>query len=135
MLWDYLKKLNHDGKTILLTTHYIEEAESLCNDLAIIDKGKIITQGSPRELINKIGLSIIEFVLDKNYNEVNLNGWKYNLNKNILTVNATDPESEIALIINELINNNITIKGAKILNNSLEDVFVELTGHAIYEGA
>ena len=135
MLWDYLKKLNHDGKTILLTTHYIEEAESLCNDIAIIDKGKIITQGSPRELINKIGLSIIEFVLDKNYNEVNLNGWKYNLNKNILTVNATDPESEIALIINELINNNITIKGAKILNNSLEDVFVELTGHAINEGA
>ena len=44
MLWDYLKKLNSQGKTILLTTHYIEEAEALCDEVSIIDGGKIITQ-------------------------------------------------------------------------------------------
>jgi len=134
MLWDYLKKLNEKGKTILLTTHYIEEAESLCDDIAIIDNGKIITKGSPKELINKIGLSIVEFKLDRTYNNINLTGWEYKLNDNILTVNAKDPESEIALIISNLNKNNIGITGVRILNNSLEDVFIELTGHSINEG-
>ena len=59
MLWDYLRELNKSGKTILLTTHYIEEAEALCNNVAIIDQGKIVTQGSPKELISKLGNSSI----------------------------------------------------------------------------
>ena len=46
MLWDYLKQINSEGKTILLTTHYIEEAEFLCDQIAIINKGKIIIEGS-----------------------------------------------------------------------------------------
>ena len=134
MLWSYLKELNKKGKTILLTTHYIEEAESLCNDIAIIDTGKIITKGSPKELINEIGLSMVEFVLDKKYNTIDLVGWEYKLIDNILTVNAKDPESEIAKIISELNKIKIGIIGVKILNNSLEDVFIELTGHGINEG-
>ena len=134
MLWSYLKELNKKGKTILLTTHYIEEAESLCDDIAIIDTGKIITKGSPKELINEIGLSMVEFVLDKKYNTIDLVGWEYKLIDNILTVNAKDPESEIAKIISELNKIKIGIIGVKILNNSLEDVFIELTGHGINEG-
>ena len=49
-LWDYLRQLHSEGKTILLTTHYIEEAELLCERVAIINKGKIIKEGSPGEL-------------------------------------------------------------------------------------
>ena len=56
------------------------------------------------------------------------------LQKNKLHVNAKNPEAEIALIINNLNDNNVRIKGVKILNNSLEDVFLELTGHSIKKG-
>ena len=51
MLWNYLKEINKEGKTILLTTHYIEEAEKLCDNIAIINKGKIITCGSTTNII------------------------------------------------------------------------------------
>ena len=53
-LWDYLRKLHSNGKTILLTTHYIEEAELLCERVAIINKGKIIKEGSPKQWIQYI---------------------------------------------------------------------------------
>ena len=56
-LWDYLRKLHSNGKTILLTTHYIEEAELLCERVAIINKGKIIKDGSPIELTKQLGQS------------------------------------------------------------------------------
>ena len=82
-------------------------------------------------------LSIVLFFLyhlDKKYNTIDLVGWDYKLIDNILTVNAKDPESEIAKIISELNKIKIGIIGVKILNNSLEDVFIELTGHGINEG-
>ena len=56
-LWYYLSELHKDGKTILLTTHYIEEAEKLCDKVAIIDKGKVIIEGTPKDLTGKQGNS------------------------------------------------------------------------------
>ncbi len=61
-MWDYLRKLNESGTTIILTTHYLEEAEQLCKRVAIINKGEIIEQGSVKELIKK--LNFVTLVLD-----------------------------------------------------------------------
>lgn len=61
-MWDYLRKLNDDGTTIILTTHYLEEAEQLCSRIAIVNKGQIIEQGSVKELISK--LNYVTLVLD-----------------------------------------------------------------------
>ena len=60
-LWDLLRKLNNDGMTIFLTTHYIEEAESLCNRVSFIEKGKIIAEGTPEELAHKMGRFTVEY--------------------------------------------------------------------------
>lgn len=57
-VWEYLKKLNKEGITVFLTTHYMQEAEYLCERLAIIDKGKIVIIGSPEELKKKVGGSM-----------------------------------------------------------------------------
>ena len=65
-LWDYLRQLHSEGKTILLTTHYIEEAELLCERVAIINKGKIIKEGSPNELTMQLGQSGLS---------IRLSGW------------------------------------------------------------
>jgi len=60
MLWDLIRQLNREGTTIFLTTHYIEEAEDLCDRVAIIDKGSIVALGSPKELCAKIGSITVE---------------------------------------------------------------------------
>ena len=62
-LWKYFKELHTAGKTILLTTHYIEEAEMLCDKVAIIDKGKVIKEGSPKSLTSQSGKSGININL------------------------------------------------------------------------
>ena len=67
-LWKYLQDLHSKGKTILLTTHYIEEAELLCENVAIIDNGKILKMGAPEELTRELGEAGITVVLE------NLNG-------------------------------------------------------------
>ena len=64
-LWQYLKDLHLRGKTILLTTHYIEEAELLCENVAIIDNGKILKMGAPVELTRELGEAGITVVLEK----------------------------------------------------------------------
>ena len=61
MLWDMIRQLNKTGTTIFLTTHYIEEAENLCDRVAILNKGKIVSLGSPAELCDKIGRFAVEY--------------------------------------------------------------------------
>ena len=66
LLWNSLKEMNtNQNKTLLLTTHYIEEAENLCDEVAIIDNGQIIAQGSPDELIKADGESYINIMVDR----------------------------------------------------------------------
>jgi len=63
-LWDVVTDLKRAGKTVLLTTHYMDEAERLCDRVAIVDRGKVITQGTPRELVSAhVGQEIVEFEL------------------------------------------------------------------------
>ncbi len=65
-LWDVIRDFRSRGRTIVLTTHYMDEAERLCDRVAIIDQGKIIAQGSPAELISRLGGDhIIEFALEE----------------------------------------------------------------------
>lgn len=64
-LWDFIKELKSKGKTIILTTHYMEEAEELCDRVGIIDHGALISLGSPKELIAKNGVKNLEEVFIK----------------------------------------------------------------------
>ena len=63
-MWDFISEINNQGTTIILTTHYLEEAEQLCKNIAIIDKGKIVENTSMKELLSK--LDVQSFVLDLN---------------------------------------------------------------------
>ena len=66
-LWDVIRNLRDRGRTVLLTTHYMDEAERLCDRVAVIDQGKIIALGSPRELIARLGGEhIVEFAVEAN---------------------------------------------------------------------
>ena len=132
-LWDYLRQLHSEGKTILLTTHYIEEAELLCERVAIINKGKIIKEGSPKELTMQLGQSGLS---------VHLSGWgdskkeildnfTFTYDDGRLHFSLLDPEKDMATIIKILTKNDCHIQSVSADKASLEDVFLDLTGEKI----
>ncbi len=136
-LWKYLKELHNDGKTILLTTHYIEEAELLCENVAIIDEGKILKKGTPKNLTQELGKSGVTVKIGKNINNINiessLNDLNYTMEDSRLHFSVKDPEKAIPEIIQRLIKINIPLQSIKTETSSLEDVFLNLTGKSINE--
>jgi len=126
MLWDYLKELNDKGKTILLTTHYIEEAEKLCDEIAIINEGMIIKQGDTSSIIKEVSLNTIELELT---NSENLNfgsDLEYTLENNILKLQTKNVNTDMIKIISQ-VEEKTEIKNINIIKSSLEDAFLKLT--------
>ena len=134
-LWKYLQDLHSLGKTILLTTHYIEEAELLCENVAIIDNGKILKKGSPKQLTRDLGEAGISVVLENinNLNEKELDQYKYTNDKNRLHFSVKNPDEELPKIIRILSKSELHIQSIESTKSSLEDVFLNLTGKGINE--
>ncbi len=135
MLRDIIRKLKADGKTIMLTTHYLYETDELCDRIAIINNGHLVALGTPRELRNIIsGMNSIELVLEEASDETirmieNI--------ENVHSVEKTDMDKGVKLIIRHLENKDIsgiiltTLNGSKILSFNqneltLEDVYIKL---------
>ena len=134
-LWKYLKELHNKGKTILLTTHYIEEAELLCNNVAIIDEGIILKEGSPKQLTKELGKSGVTVQTGKGIQNIEnlLNDLTYTVEDSRLHFSVDDAEKAIPDIIQKLSKINIPIHSITTETSSLEDVFLELTGKSINE--
>ena len=134
-LWKYLNELHSEGKTILLTTHYIEEAEQLCENIAIIDEGKILKKGSPKELTQELGSSGITIKIGDVRNKFDsfLSDYSYTFSDNRLHFSVKNPDVAMPDIIQRLSKNNIKIQSVESNSSSLEDVFLDLTGKGIDE--
>ena len=132
-LWDYLRLLHEEGKTILLTTHYIEEAELLCEHVAIINKGKIIKEGSPKDLTLQLGQAGITIYLSgwQKKNDHLLGDFTFTHENGRLHFSVTDSEKDMATIIGILTKEGCHIQSIKTEKSSLEDVFLNLTGEGI----
>jgi len=137
-LWDIINKIRKQGKTIIITTHYMEEAEFLCDRIAIMDRGKIIAIGKTKELIEKAQNPFkINFIIRNLKNSdlarleklgeliADLGGKKNNYEIHLKTQKCVN---KILAIIHELNPESVLVKSA-----TLEDVFVELTGKTIKE--
>ena len=133
MLWNYLRKINEEGKTILLTTHYIEEAEQLCETVSIINDGKIIATDSPDKLTQAHGMSGLEITLTSDIADLKLDPWTYNNIDGKIHVNMNHPEKEMAKVINQILEQGGGIENVQIYKSSLEDVFLKLTGKSLHE--
>ena len=127
LMWDYLKQLNDNGTTIILTTHYLEEAENLCKNIAIIDDGKILENSSMKDFLSQLKNKKFIFYTD-NKIENNL----YLKDKGFKVIDDTSIEvslssdSDINTLINELSNNGIKVKSLKNKTNRLEELFMRL---------
>ena len=129
--WDIVRKLNKNGTTIVLTTHYIEEAEELSSRVAIINDGKIILVNETDKLIKKLGEKSIRIELKKEINNLNSNlKNKYNLevNKNFLTFkyNIKEDNINLTVMLNEIENYGYQIKDFITEQSSLEEIFIKL---------
>ena len=134
-LWQYLRDLHSQGKTILLTTHYIEEAELLCENVAIINEGKILKEGSPKELTRELGKAGITVQLGEIGNGVEsyLENFTYTREENRFHFSVKDPDSAMPDIIRQLSKADVHIQKIESKVSSLEDVFLNLTGKGINE--
>ena len=126
-VWNYIKKISTQGKTICLTTHYLEEAENLCDNITIINNGKKVIEGSKSDLLNIISTKSVTFVLTKDTNLPNdLNEFKPSLSNGILKLTYDKNKTNIRKIINILNKNQIDFKEIKTFEGDLEDVFIKV---------
>ena len=122
--WDLINDIKAEGKTIVLTTHYMDEAYNLCDEIAIMDHGKIIAQGTPK------------FLLEENFNDVILQLPKTELNELDLSAYTTHERNgqieittcDVNNVVETFIKNNISLSQLQIRPRTLDDLFLELTG-------
>ena len=131
-MWDVVKKLNKDGVTIILTTHYIEEAEELSDRVAVINEGKIILIDEKDKLIKKLGEKTIKIELIQPIDKINGDLSKYNFtldqSNTVLshTYNLSSNITDITELLNDVKKDGYKIKDVSMEQSSLEQIFVKL---------
>lgn len=131
--WEIIKELQGKGKTIILTTHYMEEAENLCDRVAVIDQGKIVALDEPQKLIDQLGQKAkISFASSRPLESqflarIGAEAGKANTD-NGQVVFASDPAQAIGVLLEAAKQEGIIIKNLHITSPSLDDVFLGLTG-------
>ena len=138
-LWDLIEEFKAAGRTILLTTHYMEEAERLCGRVAIMDHGKVIAQGTPRELIASIGADhVVEFAtggaaLDSAIFESLKGVSRARADNGGFQLQVTELHLAVPALLDELDGRGIALTELRTHSATLEDVFVTLTGRHLRE--
>ena len=129
-LWSNIYKLNNEGKTIIITTHYLHEAEELCNEIAIIDDGNLITKDTTSNIKSLIDRKQIIISLgSKNFNLDPIMGLdvECEINSDNLIINYKPSEISFNKILDALQLSSIQVKDLTINETKLEDVFLKLT--------
>ena len=142
-LWEIIRSYRHQGRTILLTTHYLDEAERLCDHVAIVDRGKVIAQGTPRELIISLGSEhVIEFTLGEHSGNGSPNA--HDPDPALFTrlpsvrsvhndhgrtcLSVSEPHKALPALLDRLESLQLPLASLTTRHASLEDVFVKLAG-------
>jgi ABC-2 type transport system ATP-binding protein len=139
-LWDIIRTFQHHGGTVLLTTHYMDEAERLCDRLAIVDHGQVIAEGSPADLIDRLGgHHVVEFSVSGSDGAA-LPAWR-NLpsvesvrqDEGLIALNVKQPHLTIPALLEIIERKGGVLQHLTTRQASLEDVFVNLTGRHLRE--
>lgn len=135
-IYDIIERLKREKKTVLLTTHYIEEAERLCDRVAIVDHGLVIAQGTPRELKHSsAGMTRIEVRLARPLTNGLLSQLEGVSNSREFDgthiLHSARPPQTIVALVKQLEAENNELQSLEMFSPSLEDVFIELTGRRL----
>ena len=156
-LWDIIRAFQKKGGTVLLTTHYMDEAERLCDRLAIVDHGQIIAEGTPSDLIERLGgHHVVEFQVSKeagnngnadhdhldngSLDNDNLDRWRslpsvesVRCEDTTVCLSVREPHLTIPALLDAVTNHGHQLQHLSTRQASLEDVFVQLTGRHLRE--
>jgi ABC-2 type transport system ATP-binding protein len=133
-LWAHIRGLRDRGATILLTTHYLEEADALCDRILIIDHGKIVAQGTPVELKRRISGDLVTFELEDAARAAEVLRERARDITTVdggLRVTVDDGEAQALLLMRALDAAGIKVGALSIRHPSLDDVFLTLTGRSL----
>ena len=135
-LWEIVRAMKSEGRTVVLTTHYMDEAEALCDRLAILDHGRILRSGSPAELIASLGIpSVVELTFDgaapppasfarRLATEVQARG-------SVWEIPTPDPKTLLPRLLTALESERLEYDQVHVRRPTLEDVFLQLTGRSL----
>ena len=139
-IWDYIKKLNKEGGvTIILTTHYMEEADFLCERIAIMDRGKFVAMDSPARLKDILGGDVVSLEIEGNpdalIDSINSLDWIQSMTRHDETLSLTMEKGErrIPELIRVANESGVNVTCVQLRKPSLEDVFLHFTGKTIRE--
>jgi ABC-2 type transport system ATP-binding protein len=141
-LWDIIRNFQRDGGTVLLTTHYMDEAERLCDRLAIVDHGQVIAEGTPSDLIERLGgHHVVEFEASGNSGDgTNLDAWRslpgveaVRHDGGLVSLTVREPHLTIPALLDAVEKQGSQLLHLTTRQASLEDVFVNLTGRHLRE--
>ncbi len=144
-LWDIIRAFQRDGGTVLLTTHYMDEAERLCDRLAVVDHGQIIAEGSPADLIDRLGgHHVVEFSVSAGSDGASRGSpneaWRalpsvesVREDNGLIALNVKQPHLTIPALLDAIHKQGRTLEHLTTRQASLEDVFVNLTGRHLRE--
>ena len=136
---EFIQGLKEEGTSILYTTHYLEEAETLCDRIGIIDQGKLLAEGTLQELQNRLGGDQI-FVLEGHFKKANPNEWK-EFSESFRILKRTDEQLTVSSLkdshpsvsLKILLDIPVKLENVTYKKPSLNDVFIELTGYELRE--
>jgi ABC-2 type transport system ATP-binding protein len=140
-LWDIIRAFQKSGGTVLLTTHYMDEAERLCDRLAIIDHGQVIAEGTPADLIDRLGgHHVVEFAVNGDSNGATSDTWRtlpgvesVRHDDGLVCLSVREPHLTIPALLDAVENQGSQLLHLTTRQASLEDVFVRLTGRHLRE--
>ncbi len=127
--WELIKNIKSQNKTIILTTHYMDEAEQLCDEIVIMNQGKIIESGTPYNLLQKHFKEVFIYLPKNNIPEQLMkdNRWKL-LSERVEIISHNVEETLMFLI-----NNKVSLQGLHVKSANLDDLFLHLTGHSLID--
>jgi ABC-2 type transport system ATP-binding protein len=136
--WRLIQSFKERGKTVFFTTHYMDEAEKLSDEVAILDHGKIIALDSPRNLVTRLNrANVIEFVVDGKTDLDVFSGVANVTAVNVVGANVVlysdDVKESLVDLLSRSRQDGFELKDMQFRNPSLEDVFIELTGRMLRE--
>jgi ABC-2 type transport system ATP-binding protein len=125
--WQLIKNIKARNKTVVLTTHYMDEAEQLCDDVLIMDHGKVIERGTPRELLAKHFDEVFIYLPSGQVPNELCQQFKWQLNDQQVEIITSDVEATIALLLAK----KVSLAGLHVKSPNLDDLFLKLTGHTL----
>jgi lipooligosaccharide transport system ATP-binding protein len=135
LVWERLYRLKQRGRTLIITTHYMDEAEQLCDRLVVMDKARIVAEGSPRDLIGRYSTKEVLEIRVAEAARAGLNGQLDGIAERVEEL----PDRTLLYVadgeraLDEVHQRNIPLESALVRRSSLEDVFLRLTGRSLIE--